>query len=207
MAEPTPDQTQPTSSTSPRNRRHWLAVSAMAAGAGTLGALLWQRQQPQPSLPAPAIATDPDAPYPDQLPDTFWQLSYARPDGQVLSLSSFKGKPLVINFWATWCPPCVKELPLLDQFAKQMAPQGWRVLGLASDQLAAVQQFLQQAPVGFDVAMSDADGINLAKQLGNTSGGLPFSVVIDAQGRVRTRKMGAIREADFSQWVSAVSAV
>lgn len=96
---------------------------------------------------------------------------------------------------------------MLDQFAKQMAPQGWRVLGLASDQLAAVQQFLQQAPVGFDVAMSDADGINLARQLGNTAGGLPFSVVIDGQGRVRTRKMGAIREADFSHWVSAVSAV
>jgi thiol-disulfide isomerase/thioredoxin len=178
----------------------------MAAGAGTLGALLWQRQQPEQALPPPTV-TAPDAPYPDQLPETFWQLSYTRPDGRVLSLSSLKGKPLVINFWATWCPPCVKELPLLDQFAKQMAPKGWRVLGLASDQLAAVQQFLQQTPVGFDVAMSDVDGINLAKQLGNTTGGLPFSVVIDAQGRVRTRKMGAIREADFSQWVSAVSAI
>lgn len=195
---PLPEAT-PTTATS--NRRHWLIMATAAAGAGALGALLWRRQEAATALPPPA-PIDPDAPYPDQLPEAFWQLSYARLDGQALPLSAFKGKPLVINFWATWCPPCVKELPLLDQFARRMAPQGWQVLGLASDQADAVKQFLQQSPVDFHVALSDADGINLARQLGNTAGGLPFSVVIDAQGRVRTRKMGAIQEADFSKWVS-----
>ena len=200
----TPSQQTPASG-SPSGRRHWLTLAAVAAGASALGALLWQHQASGPALPAPTPSTDPDAPYPDELPESFWQLSYARLDGQPLPLSAFKGRPLVINFWATWCPPCVKELPMLDSFARRMAPQGWQVLGLASDQLAAVQQFLKASPVSFHVALSDADGIHLARQLGNTAGGLPFSVVIDAQGRVRTRKMGALQEAELSGWVSALA--
>ncbi|MFT3859626.1 MAG: TlpA disulfide reductase family protein [Aquabacterium sp.] len=142
----------------------------------------------------------------DQLTPAFWQQSFATPEGKTLALSGFQGKPLLINFWATWCPPCVKEMPELDRFGHDFSPQGWHVLGLAIDGPTPVKEFLAKVRVGFAIGLAGFGGTELAQALGNQAGGLPFTVLIDAQGRIRHRKMGATTHAELAAWAQGMQA-
>lgn len=130
----------------------------------------------------------------------FWTLEFESPDGKSVSMASFKGKPLLINFWATWCPPCVEELPLIDRFYQENSKTGWQVLGLAVDQRAAVNGFLGKMPLSFSIALAGLSGVDLSKSLGNLSGGLPFTVVVGSGGAVLHRKMGRVSLEDLSAW-------
>ncbi len=168
------------------NRRRWLyvAVGGTATLAG-LGLATWQgRRNTQLQGTRPAL----------------WQLAFDTPAQSRLRLQDFAGKPLLLNFWATWCAPCVEELPLLDRFFLENAANGWQVLGLAVDQAAAVNTFLQRAPVRFPIAMAGMAGIELSKELGNLGGGLPFTVVLGSTGAVAHRKMGRVTEQDLQVW-------
>lgn len=172
-----------------KSRRWWLGVATAAGVAGA--ATAWWRYQPK--------AVEPSA------LDDLWARQFEGPDGQAVVLADFRGRPLVLNFWATWCPPCVEEMPLLSRFRLAHADRGWQVLGLAVDQPAAVRRFLQATPVSFPVAMAGLAGTDLARSLGNATGGLPFTVVIDKQGRIAARKLGQVSEADLAQWVSQLA--
>lgn len=120
-------------------------------------------------------------------------------------MSKFKGRPLLINFWATWCPPCVKELPELDRFQHEFAGKNWQVLGLAIDGPTPVKQFLAKVKVGYEVGLAGFGGTELAQALGNEAGGLPFSVIIDAQGHVVHRKIGATHFDELATWAAEIS--
>ena len=170
------------------SRRHWLmgAVAAAAALAGT--GLAWRKYQVQAVAPA--------------LDNSLWQMTFNTPDGQTLRMADLRGKPLLLNFWATWCPPCVEELPLLNSFFKENSQKGWQVLGLAVDQLEPVKRFLAKAPLDFPVGMSGMPGLELSKSLGNLSGGLPFSVVFGSDGQVVQRKIGKIKPEDLQAWAA-----
>ncbi len=176
--------TEPTSSQP--NRRRWLTASvsgaAVLAGAG----YAWWKFQPH-------------AVQPDAVAD-FWQSSFDTPTGQSLAMAGFKGKPLLLNFWATWCPPCVEELPLLDGFYKQNVSNGWQVLGLAIDQPSAVRNFLTKKPLTFAIGLAGLNGTDLVKSLGNLSGALPFTVVFGQSGQLLHRKMGQVSADDLIQW-------
>ena len=130
----------------------------------------------------------------------FWPLTFETPAGSTLAMQSLRGRPLVLNFWATWCPPCVEELPLLDGFFKQNSAKNWQVLGLAIDQPSAVRAFLQRTPVSFPIALAGLGGTELLQTFGNTSGGLPFSVVISTSGEVLHRRIGRVTAADLALW-------
>lgn len=162
----------------------YASVGAVAALAGA--GVAWWKWDPRQT--ARDVATE------------FWPLSFETPAGTTLAMQTLRGRPLLLNFWATWCPPCVEELPLLDGFYKQNAAKGWQVLGLAIDQPSAVRAFLQRTPVTFPVALAGLGGTELAKAFGNESGGLPFSVVIDVSGEVRERRIGRVTAADLSNW-------
>lgn len=157
------------------------------------------------SAPAP---TPPSASAPliqaDQLTAAFWQQQFDTPKGGQLSLAKAQGKPILINFWATWCPPCVKEMPELDRFHREFTPKGWAVIGLAIDGPTPVKEFLAKVAVGFDLGLAGFGGTELAQALGNESGGLPFSVMIDAQGKVRHRKMGATHFEELATWARQI---
>lgn len=140
----------------------------------------------------------------DQLTAAFWQQQFDTPKGGQLSLAKAKGKPTLINFWATWCPPCVKEMPELDRFHREFTPKGWAVIGLAIDGPTPVKEFLAKVAVGFDLGLAGFGGTELAQTLGNESGGLPFSVMIDAQGKVRHRKMGATHFEELATWARQI---
>jgi thiol-disulfide isomerase/thioredoxin len=167
-------------------RRNWMigAVAAAAAAAG--GGLAWWQHRPQGGDEA-AIAR-------------LWDRSFDTPQGGSLAFAGFKGKPVLVNFWATWCPPCVEEMPLLDRFYRQHGAKGWQIIGLAVDQASAVRTFLQRSPVTFPIGLAGLEGTALTRALGNQSGGLPYSVMVAADGSVRQRRMGRVSDADLRDW-------
>jgi thiol-disulfide isomerase/thioredoxin len=170
----------------PRNRRSLLVAAAGLAALAGAG-LAWRRYSPQPVVPAGL--------------DTLWQQVFKTPAGGDLQMSSLQGKSLALNFWATWCPPCVEELPMLSQFYTAHQSQGWQVLGLAVDQVGAVNNFLAKTPVSFPVAIAGLSGVELSKTLGNAAGALPYTVVVAADGRVLQRKMGRLSPEDLKSWL------
>lgn len=173
------------------DRRNLLFISAAAAaGLAGVGAA-WFKHEPQKLTSGQTTAVQ----------DALWAMSFDTPDGQPQPMSSFRGKPLLLNFWATWCPPCVEELPLLDAFYQQHKAKGWQVLGLAVDQPSAVRKWLQAKPLSFAVGMAGLSGTELSKSLGNLAGGLPFTVVFGASGDLLHRKTGKVSAEDLAQWV------
>ena len=125
-------------------------------------------------------------------------------DGGKTSLAELKGKVVLLNFWATWCPPCVQELPLLNAFYGEHRAKGWQVLGLAIDQPANVQKFLQRMPLDFPVVLGGLGGAELSRGLGNDKGGLPFTVMFAADGSISKRKIGQLTEKDLESWFKSV---
>jgi len=122
----------------------------------------------------------------------FWNLQWATPQGGELLLKTMAGRPLLINFWATWCPPCVEELPLINAFYQENKANGWQVLGLAVDKVSQVSAFLNKTPLAFPVGMAGFGGTELSRSLGNLTGALPFTIALDAKGNILLRKMGQV---------------
>ena len=128
-----------------------------------------------------------------------WAARFEQPEGGELVMAAWRGKPLLLNFWATWCPPCVKEMPALDRFAK-LHGRRIAVIGLAIDRPDAVRTFLQRTPVAYPVGLAGATGTELSRQLGNERAALPFTVVLSRAGDVVRRKLGETTEADLDGW-------
>ena len=139
------------------------------------------------------------------LPPDFWSTRFDRPEGGELVFADLRGKPMLLNFWATWCPPCVTELPLLDEFHRRERARGWQVVALAVDSPTPVREFLRQRPLSMPVGLAGLNGVDFARSLGNTMGGLPFTVVFDGAGAVRERKLGALKSTDLEAWSASIS--
>lgn len=127
--------------------------------------------------------------------------TYPDPQGKPQPLAQWKGKPLVVNFWATWCPPCVKEMPELDELHKRH-PQA-ALLGLAVDTAANVVKFVSKVPVSYPLLVAGPGIIDLMRKLGNGPGGLPFTVVLGADGGIRKQILGPVDIAELDRLLSA----
>lgn len=150
-------------------------------------------------LTSPAMASAPDGEQPAQAASTgatpldqLAQKKFPAPDGSALDVATLKGKPVVINFWATWCPPCIREMPDLANLARELGDDA-TIIGIAADSGPHVQKFTEKTPgIDFPLLMAGYKALNLSKQWGNEKGGLPFTVVLDAQGQIHWRHSGAL---------------
>ncbi len=172
------------------NRRAWM-IGGLGVAAGLAGALVaWRKFEPHAVM--------------DEAVVNFWAQSFERPEGGTLQMQEFQGKPLLINFWATWCPPCIEELPLIDAFFNQNKSKSLQVIGLAVDQPSMVRRYLTQKPLSFPVGLAGLNGTELGRTLGNAQSVLPFSAIFDAKGRLLAQKAGKLDQADLDAWLKKV---
>lgn len=172
-----------------RGRRRALGAGVGAAAAVGGAAVAW-RQWLSPVDDAAAAV---------------WSMQFERPEGGQLVMANFRGKPLLINFWATWCVPCIRELPALQRFQREHVAHGWQVLALAVDQPVPVLEFIARFKLELTVALAGVDGLEWQRAMGNDKGGLPFSLVLDAQGRTRQRKLGETTFDDLKRWAAEIT--
>lgn len=177
----------------------FVAVAIVAVGGGAIVGH-WLRG---PEIePVAAAAPAPDA---QKSPvEQLWAAPVTSADGKAQSLSLLKGHPVVVNFWASWCGPCVEEMPTLAQLHRQYAKKGIQFIGLGVDSDKNVQAFLQKVGVDYPVYVIGFGGADLARTFGNQAGGLPFTVVIDAKGKIRSTKLGPIQPAELKQTLDAL---
>ena len=120
------------------------------------------------------------------------------PDGKDQPLSQWKGKVLVVNFWATWCAPCREEMPMFMRFQQNLGPKGLQFVGIAVDQPDKVKQFAGELQLNYPALIGGYGAMELSKTLGNTVMALPFTVIVDREGRVAHTQLGALKETQLT---------
>lgn len=190
--------------------RRLLVVAAAAAALG-LVAGLWHGRSPlqdseagQRALQAAANATAPAPPagvHPARPGDPLPPIRLPDLEGNAVDLASIApGRPLLVNVWASWCGPCVDEMPELQRFARSQHTDGVQVVGLALDTPEGVRGFLARVPVDYPILLETPGPADASVWLGNTRGLLPYTVLVDAKGRVRKQKLGPFAEGEVADW-------
>lgn len=149
-----------------------IAAGAVALGLG-IGVAVWDRHSPDATA---LLALS--------LPDT---------QGVAQSLQQWRGKVLVVNFWATWCEPCRAEMPEFVRAQRELGPHGLQFVGIAVDQPDKVIQFAKELDLNYPALIGGYDAMDLSKSLGNTLVALPFTVIFDREGRVAHTQLGPLK--------------
>ncbi|TYT26060.1 TlpA family protein disulfide reductase [Luteimonas viscosa] len=124
-------------------------------------------------------------------------------DGAAIRLpGDFAGRPLLVNVWASWCGPCIKEMPELDRYARAQGEGGMQVLGLALDDPQAVRKFLARIPVAYPQAIDVPGPADAGVRLGNPKGVLPYSILVSADGRLLKQKIGPFEDGEIDRWAA-----
>ncbi len=191
-----------------------ILLAALVAGALGILASLWWGGSPllrsdsgqralqaalDASAPPPPAGVTParpgDSMRPFQLPDL---------SGEVKSLpGAYAGRPLLINVWASWCGPCIEEMPELDRYARVQGTSGTQVIGLALDNPEAIREFLGRVPVGYPILVDAPGPADASVWLGNRKGVLPYSVLVGADGRIVKQKVGPFAEGEIETWAAS----
>ena len=172
------------------NRRQWLTIIAISFFALIAGVFSshWINQ---PQL-ANGLAIQ-----------HFLSHDWQDPDGKPVSSTDWQGKLLVVNFWASWCPPCVEEMPALSRLQMEFKQQNVIFVGIGIDSPSNIREFLKKTPVAYPIVIGGMDGSNISKEMGNTQGALPFTVVINAQGKAVSSKLGKIDEDELKSVIKS----
>jgi thiol-disulfide isomerase/thioredoxin len=175
----------------------WAGLLVVAALAG-LGAYLASRDLLAPEVP-PAAVPLPEPIRPSVIPESRPDITLTDRDGKPRSLSEWDGKALVINFWATWCAPCRREIPMLNALARENRDRGVEVIGIAVDFREDVLQYLQKMPIDYTVLIGEQEGMDAARAFGMDTIGLPFTAFTDSKGRIATIQVGELQrpQAEF----------
>ena len=185
------------------DRRTWTAAAVLGAAALGTGAWLRSRHDAAAAVAtgdamadaasAAGIVLPPLTPLPAPLKTT---------DGRTLTNADVGGRVVVLNFWAPWCPPCVREMPALDRFARSAEGKDVLVIGLAIDEPDAVARFVGAHPVSFPISVLGYAGLAWARRLSNDPNvALPFTAVFDRAGKLAQHKFGATNESELGSWV------
>ncbi len=169
-----------------------LAVLAAVLGGGL--AQYRRHHPPAAATSAPASSAMIGQPLP--------ALVLADLDGRTHALGDYRGRRLLLNFWASWCAPCLQEVPALDEAQRKFADQGVTVLGIAMDQPDHVRAFLTRQPVSYPILLGSLDSPSTSLQLGDEAEILPYSVLIDADGRIIATHAGVLSAARLERWLA-----
>lgn len=151
-----------------------------------VGLGIWFAQHHTPTSTKPGSA--PIVTLPDELP----AFTMKDTDGVTRSSSEWSGKVLIVNYWATWCPPCLEEMPTLIEIQSKYAPQGVQVVGIAVDKLEQVKEFMELYGVNFPVVVGGDDAIQLGQKMGNHISALPYTAIFDQDGKTLYAQPGKI---------------
>jgi Thiol-disulfide isomerase and thioredoxins len=176
------------------NRSNWL-ILGLAVLAAAIGGYVEHRGQP-PAAADSALIGQP-------LP----ALALSDLDGKLHQLSDNRGRRVLLNFWASWCGPCLEEMPALNQAQEKFGDHAPIVLGIAMDEPARVRAFLAAHPVNYPILLGQMAPPSTSLQLGDYREVLPYSVLIDADGRILATHAGALSAAQLKQWLSPAHTV
>ncbi len=168
-----------------------LVLAALAAILG--GFIQHQRQAPMVGLVNAAMIGRP-------LP----ALLLSDLQGDSHRLTDYRGRRLLLNFWASWCGPCLEEMPALNQVQRKFGDHGAIVLGIAMDEPERVRAFLTAHPVSYPILLGQLEAPSTSLQLGDSSEILPFSVLVGADGRILATHAGALSPAQLDDWLAPV---
>jgi peroxiredoxin len=135
--------------------------------------------------------------------EAFFAQTFPDLDGRPDAMERWKGGLVVVNFWATWCPPCVEEMPDLQRVHDDYAGRGVTVVGLGIDAPSALRSFRERHQLTMPLYAAGAAGTEVGKALGNGSGALPYTVLIDRDGRIVQARLGQIKPAELRGWLNA----
>ena len=171
-------------------KHRWPLFLAVAISAAALGFFFGHPQAPAPLVASPGGD------------EKLMRLTLATPEGKTASLKSWQGKILVVNFWATWCPPCREEMPEFSRAHEKLVGKGVQFVGIGIDTPDNILSFQKKNPVSYPLLMGSYDVLKLTTELGNASSALPFTVILDRQGRIAHTKMGKLDAAELEQLLS-----
>ncbi|MDP5008266.1 MAG: TlpA family protein disulfide reductase [Glaciimonas sp.] len=120
-------------------------------------------------------------------------------NGIQMPLSQWKGKPLIVNFWATWCGPCVEEMPELNELQGELVKKNIQIIGIGIDSQENIAKFAEKYKITYPLYVADTNGTTLLREFGNAAGGLPFTLLIGADGKVKKTLLGAIKFDDLKK--------
>jgi peroxiredoxin len=179
------------------DRTHLLVV-VLAVGGALAGLFAGAWLHPSQPAPAGSSAQLVGAPRPAvELPDV---------DGRAQSIAQWDGTLVLLNFWASWCAPCIEEMPLLDHVQARLAARGLQVIGIAADATAPTHAFLRQHPVRYPILVDDPENVRNGRDVsviyGNDRNVLPYSVLIGRDGRILAQRFGNFSEDSLEQWLA-----
>jgi thiol-disulfide isomerase/thioredoxin len=186
-----------------------VVVVLVIVAAAAAGVLLQQALQDKPvaaasiaTSPDPATAPSPEAPAADAkpaplvVPETLPHFELVDRDGKKRSLGEWKGQPVMVNFWATWCGPCRREIPLLNELRVQHKAQKLEIIGIAVDFRDDVINYAKEHPITYPLLIGEEDGLAAVKAMGVASAAFPFTVFADSQQRIFRLHMGELFHED-----------
>jgi thiol-disulfide isomerase/thioredoxin len=174
-------------------RKTWLFGIPLALAALAAGIWLAQARLAPRTPAADAVAA-------------LWKLRFPDVQGHAQPLSQWRGHIVVLNFWASWCAPCREEIPDFVALRTQFQPKGVEFVGIAIDNSANVAQFLQRLPVNYPILVGEGAAHNLARQLGNPGGALPYTIVLDRDGQIVLSHLGRLPRATLEATLRKIGA-
>lgn len=139
----------------------------------------------------------------EQLPTGAIDFALTDLDGNRRTATEWRGKVVLVNFWATWCPPCREEIPLFIDAQEQFGASGLQIVGIAIDEATAVSAYAASVGVNYPVLIASSEGMGLMTQFGNVSGALPYSAVLNRQGRIVSVRRGAYQAEELREIIAS----